>query len=64
MRLRCRSFCQDGGHNIGSTVGKIFKNIIMITPQPLYNTIVGILANFCISCPICVIMRVKCVAMV
>ena len=64
MRLSCRSFCQDDGLNIGSTIGKIFKNIIMITPQPLYNTISGILANFCVSCPFCVIMRVNCIVMV
>ena len=31
------------------------------TPQPLYNTIVGVQANFGVSYPICLIMRVKCV---
>ena len=32
------------------------------TPQPLYNTIVGVQANFRVSYPICVITRVKCIA--
>ena len=31
------------------------------TPQPLYNTIVGVHANFRVSYPICVISRVKCI---
>ena len=31
------------------------------TPQPLYNTIVGVQANFSVSYPIRVIMRVKCI---
>ena len=30
------------------------------TPQPLFNTIVGVQANFCVSYPIHVITRVKC----
>ena len=28
-------------------------------PQPLYNTIVGVLGNFRVSCPIRVIARIK-----
>ena len=31
------------------------------TPQPLYNTIVGVQANFRVSDPIHVISRVKCI---
>ena len=31
------------------------------TPQPLYNTIVGVQANFRVSYPIRVISRVKCI---
>ena len=31
------------------------------TPQPLYNTIVGVQANFRVDYPIRVIMRVKCI---
>ena len=31
------------------------------TPQPLYNTIVGVQANFCVSYPNRVILRVKCI---
>ena len=31
------------------------------TPQPLYNTTVGIQVNFRDSYPICVITRVKCI---
>ena len=31
------------------------------TPQPLYNTIVGVQANFRVGYPINVIMRVKCI---
>ena len=33
----------------------------MSTPQPLYNTIVGVQVNFRVSYPICVITRVKCI---
>ena len=33
----------------------------MNTPQPLYNTIAGVQASFCVSYPSCVIMRVKCI---
>ena len=32
-----------------------------ITPQPLYNTIVGVQVNFRVSYPIRVITRVKCI---
>ena len=32
---------------------------IAYTPQPLYNTIVGVQDNFRVSYPICVIRRVK-----
>ena len=44
----------------------IFKNAQVInvnvhTPQPLYNTIVGVQANFRVSFPIRVITRVKCI---
>ena len=31
------------------------------TPQPLYNTIVGVQANFSVSYPICAITGVKCI---
>ena len=31
------------------------------TPQPLYNTMVWVKANFRVSYPICVITRVKCI---
>ena len=31
------------------------------TPQPLYNTIVGVQDNFRVSYPICVVTRVKCI---
>ena len=34
---------------------------LYITPQPLYNTIVGVQANFRVSYPIRVITRVKCI---
>ena len=34
---------------------------ILNTPQPLYNTIVGVQANFHVSYPIRVITRVKCI---
>ena len=33
----------------------------MSTPQPLYKTIVGVQANFRVSYPIRVILRVKCI---
>ena len=36
------------------------KNFIN-TPQPLYNTIAGVQANFHVSYPINVIMSVKCI---
>ena len=35
--------------------------ILPYTPQPLYNTIVGVQANFRVSYPIRVILRVKCI---
>ena len=31
------------------------------TPQPLYNTIIGVQTNFRVSYPICIITRVKCI---
>ena len=34
---------------------------IIQTPQPLYNTVFGVQANFCVSYSNCVISRVKCV---
>ena len=34
---------------------------ILIPPQPLYNTIVGVQDNFRVSYPICAISRVKCI---
>ena len=39
-------------------LGPIF--FFKITPQPLYNTIAGVQANFRVSYPICIITRVKC----
>ena len=33
----------------------------ILTPQPLYNTIVWVQANFCVSYPIHAILRVKCI---
>ena len=35
--------------------------IMLHTPQPLYNTIVGVQANFPVSYPIRVITRIKCI---
>ena len=37
------------------------QGLRVITPQPLYNTIVGVQANFRISYPNRVITRVKCI---
>ena len=38
-----------------------FHTSDLSTPQPLYNTTVGVPANFCVSCPNHVISRVKCI---
>ena len=34
---------------------------MIITPQPLFNTIVAVLAKFYVSYPICVLVRAKCI---
>ena len=39
----------------------VCDNSLSSTPQPLYNTIVGVQANFRVSYPIRVILRVKCI---
>ena len=41
--------------------GEVLTLLNTVTPQPLYNTIVGIKAKFRVSYPIPVIMRVKCI---
>ena len=42
--------------------GHAFRKLLSVcTPQPLYNTIVGVQANFRVSYPIRVISRVKCI---
>ena len=46
---------------MGDVVYGECKPRIEDTPQPLYNTIVGVQANFRVSYPIRVIMRVNCI---
>ena len=52
------SFIDEGGNICISIVA---KPLMKYTPQPLYNNIVGIQANFRFSYPIRVITRVKCI---
>ena len=37
------------------------RGSVLSTPQPLYNTMFGVQANFCVSYPHCVTSREKCI---
>ena len=64
-QIRTSSLLLNGHHHfheVHITVMYFRMSDINVTPQPLYNTIVGVQANFRVNYPNRVITRVKCIA--